>query len=307
MFKNLNPTALGVTGHQSEIIELALTYGFEGIDLDISSFATRVRRRGLDYAQRLLKSAKIQAGTFSLPMDWDVDDERFKKSMEKLPQQAESAAAIGATRCTAVVSPAGDRRPYHENFEFHKFRFGDICRVLNEYGIRLGVGFRAAEYRRKDQAFQFIHDFDAVNLLVNMVEADNIGVLLDVWELFVAGGNLEAIRALKAEDIVAVEVAELDAEVDAIHADEKSRLQPNDPRGRINIGEILAMLKEKGYDGPVSPTPSRGAMNTRRRDAIVKQTGEAIDHLWQTSGLDSENRPYSLVSESEAVAAPKPA
>ena len=33
MFKNLSPSALGISGHQSEIIELALTYGFAGMDL----------------------------------------------------------------------------------------------------------------------------------------------------------------------------------------------------------------------------------------------------------------------------------
>ena len=43
MFKNLNPSALGVSGHQSELIELALTYGFEGTDLNVADFATRAR------------------------------------------------------------------------------------------------------------------------------------------------------------------------------------------------------------------------------------------------------------------------
>ena len=40
MFKNLNPTLLGVAGHQSEIIELALTFGFAGLDLNMAEFAT---------------------------------------------------------------------------------------------------------------------------------------------------------------------------------------------------------------------------------------------------------------------------
>ena len=54
MFKNLNPSFLGVTGHQSEIIELALTYGFAGMDLDVADFATRARLRGMPYARRLI-------------------------------------------------------------------------------------------------------------------------------------------------------------------------------------------------------------------------------------------------------------
>lgn len=307
MFKNLSPFALGVTGHQSEIIELALTYGFGGIDLDVAEFATRVRRKGMDYARRLIDSAGIRVGTFPLLFDWDVDDEQFGESLEKLPAWAEAAVAVGCHRCRAVVEPAGDKRPYHENFEFHRQRFAAICEVLQRYEVRLGVGFRAADYLRKDQAFQFIHDFDALTLLVNMTEGDNIGVLVDLWEVFVAGGNLDSIRGLKAEQIVTVEVAELAADAESCNVDDKSRLQPNDPRGRIDVGAALRTLEELGYDGPVSPTPSRGALTTRRRDAIVKQTAEAIDQVWEAAGLGADGRPYSLTMEHEGVGTPKPA
>ena len=165
MFKNLNASALGVTGHQSEIIELALTYGFRGFDLDIVDFANRVKRRGLDYAARLIRSANIRTGTFTLPLDWDTDDDDFQAALAKLPEYAQAAADVGCTRCVATILPAGDKRPYHENFEFHRRRFADICGALAPAGVTLGVGFRAAADLRKGQAFQFIHDLDATTLL----------------------------------------------------------------------------------------------------------------------------------------------
>ena len=55
MFKNLNPLAIGVSGHQSEIIELALTYGFAGMDLNMAEFASRARLKGMPYAKRLIQ------------------------------------------------------------------------------------------------------------------------------------------------------------------------------------------------------------------------------------------------------------
>ena len=58
MFKNLNPSALGISGHQSEIIELALTYGFTGLDVNMAEFAVRVRLKGMAYARRLIDSAQ---------------------------------------------------------------------------------------------------------------------------------------------------------------------------------------------------------------------------------------------------------
>ena len=46
MFKNLNLAALGLAGQTSEIIELALTFGFQGLDINIQEFATRVKLHG---------------------------------------------------------------------------------------------------------------------------------------------------------------------------------------------------------------------------------------------------------------------
>ena len=103
MFKNLSVSTLGVTGHQSEIIELALTYGFRGFDLNIVDFATRVKRRGMAYAERLIRSAETRVGSFgvgsfALPLDWDTEDEVFKEELAKLPEYAEAAAGVGCTR-----------------------------------------------------------------------------------------------------------------------------------------------------------------------------------------------------------------
>jgi len=291
MFKNLNPAALGISGHQSEIIELALTYGFAGVDLNMAEFAARVRLKGMPYARRLIDSARIRVGTFALPLEWDTDDESFQKDLQKLAEYAGCAAELGCTCATAVLVPAGDTRPYHENFEFHRHRFHDVCAVLRPAGIRLAVGFLAAEYHRRDKAFQFIHDLDALTLLVNMVAAPNLGLLLDIWDITACGASLEAVRKLPANQIVAVQVAEMSAQVPLAELDDKSRLLPAVENARIDLVGFLSILKEKGYDGPVTVKPSRSAFQTRRREAIVKQTAESLDKVWRAAGLPSTVRP----------------
>jgi len=80
MFKNLNPAAIGISGHQSEIIELALTYGFAGIDLNIAEFATRARLKGLPYARRLIDSARIRVGTFACLWTGTTMTRRFRRN-----------------------------------------------------------------------------------------------------------------------------------------------------------------------------------------------------------------------------------
>ena len=280
MFKNLNPSALGITGHQSEIIELALTYGFGGMNIDIVGYALRAKSKGVDYAKRLIASAGIRIGTFALPVDWEADDQEFQKDVEKLRECADYAADLGCTRATAMLSPAGDARPYHENFEFHRSRFQAICAALQPSGVRLAVGFQAAEFLRRDRAFQFIHDLDALSLLVNMAAAPNLGLLLDIWDIVASGGSLESAQKVPVEQIVAVQVADMPAGVSPTDLDQDSRILPGGEGGQIDVAGFLAMLRETGYDGPVTLKPSKNAFKSRRRDAVVKQAAEALDAVF---------------------------
>ena len=289
MFKNLNPWVLGVSGHQSEIIELALTYGFRGIDISIEEFAARVKLHGIKYARRLIDSARIRLGAFPLPLDWDVDDAAFDREVAKLAGYAEVANELGCTRCTCTIAPANDKRPYHENFEFHRRRFAEICRVLERGGVHLGVGFRAAEGLRKGQAFQFIHDFDALSLLLNMVGAPNLGMVVDVWDLHVSGGSVDNVRSLPVHQVVTVQLADVPAEVRPGELTEQSRLLPG-ATGQVDIPAYLAALAEMGYDGPVTSRPDRRAFESGRRDRIVRQAGETLERVWKAAGLTGEGK-----------------
>ena len=74
MFKNLNASFLALSGHESEIIELAMTYGFKGLDMNFEDFRDRAKSKGIDYARRLIVSATrppdgLRMGTFDLPIN----------------------------------------------------------------------------------------------------------------------------------------------------------------------------------------------------------------------------------------------
>ena len=285
MFKNLSASALGVSGHQSEIIELALTFGFQGIDVDLSEFATRVRLHGVAHARRLLDSARLRPGPFALPIELDADDAVFSKQMAKLAELTPIATQAGCTCCVTTLAPASDTRPYHENFEFHRQRLQAVATLLTPAGIRLGVGFRAAEYLRRGKTFQFIHDLDALTLLASMAGSANIGILLDVWELVVGGASVESIRKLQPAQLVAVQVANVPADVAMADLNEDSRLLPGVENGRIDMVAVLQALADLKYDGPVTPIPSSGLTKTMRRDLVVKEAGESLGKAWKAAGI----------------------
>ena len=283
MFKNLNASFLGVSGHESEIMELALTYGFKGIDLNFQDFLDRAQAKGVDYARRLidsaLKTGRIQLGTFDLPIDWDVDDERFGAELAKLPDVVKMATDMGCKRCIATIAPAGDKRPYHENFEFHKFRFGDICRALSPLGVQVGLAFRAAENLRKGHAFQFIHDMEGITALINMIDAPNIGFAFDSWNFKLCGAALEDLKKLPASQIVSVRLADLpgdDVAPDAVA--EEHRYMPG-ATGRIDFEAVLAVLRDVGYDGPVTAAPHRRTLGRGRRDILIEKASQTLERL----------------------------
>jgi sugar phosphate isomerase/epimerase len=288
MYRNLSASALGLSCQQSELIELALTYGFRGIDVSIHEFTARVKDHGLPYARRLIDSAKIHVGRFQLPISIDNDDEAFRKDLEWLSGAAEAASQVGCTQCYLAIDPASDVRPYHENFEFHRRRFTEISKRLEPFGVRLAVGFRGAEGLRKGKALQFIHDLDALSLLVSMV--GNAGVVLDVWDLYVSGGSIDNIRSLSTSQILAVQLSDLPQDVPLAALTEGDRLLPG-ATGRIDAPAILGLLKEKGFKGPVTVKASRQAFKTSRRDEVVKEAGAALDRVWREAGLLPSARP----------------
>jgi sugar phosphate isomerase/epimerase len=284
MFKNLSIEALGLGGTQNETIELALSHGFRGIDLDIADFYRQVQSRGLPHARRLIDSAKLKIGSFELPVDLEQDETEYLVAMEKLPALTGLAAELGCTRAVVTVAPASQFRPYHQNFEHYRKRLSDVADVLDRHSIRLGVGFLAAAERREAKPFQFIHQFDALVMLLGLVGRKNVGFVLDVWNLVVAGGGVDDIRKISIDQVVTIQLADLPAEADLATVAETDRLLPGET-GVIDSSGVLVWLAEQGYDGPVTPWPSRSQFTGQRRDEIGRRAGQALEQVWKAAGL----------------------
>lgn len=282
MFKNLDAKALGLSPTQSETIELALSFGFRGIDLDISDFAGEVKTFGLPRARRLLDSAKLKIGTFPLPIEWQREAD-FEAELAKLGELAGLAASIGASRAVTVVAPANDERPYHENFEFLGQRLTALGRALEPHGIELGVGFDASEAARHGKTFEFVRDLDALLVLFSTVQAENVGLWLDLWQIWASGASVDDARGkLASAKVVAVSLSDADGtQPDPRHPD--SHRLPGEC-GAIDSVAVLTRLAELGYDGPVTPIPGSN-LSGMRREQIVKLAGEKLDAVWKAAGV----------------------
>lgn len=289
MFRCLSTRTLGVAGQESETIEWALSYGFKGIELDLAEFTERVANHGLDRARRLVDSAKLRLAQFALTLDLEADDATFERDRQRLASQIVLAAQLGCTRAVTTLAPASDERPYHENFEFYRQRLTKVCGLLEPHGIRLGVGFSADARLRENKSFEFIHDLDALLLQLSMVGHRNVGVALDLWELYLSTGATTDLQKLSAAQIVSVYVSDFPAEQSRDDHGRAIRLLPGET-GVIDAQGALATLAEMGYDGPLVPQVSRPHYETVARDAFVKQVGQALDEVWKSAGLSPSGK-----------------
>jgi sugar phosphate isomerase/epimerase len=283
MFKNLNLDLLGVSGRPSEIIELALSNGFKGLDLDVVDFANQVQTHGLPHARRLIDSARLKFGSFPLALDGDLDPARFKQELEKQIPLFELAQQLGCTRAVTNIQPSSDQRPYHENFELHRRRYAEMGGMLARFGMRLGVGFLAPLRLREGRAFQFVQSVDAFLLLFKSIGAANVGVALDVWHWQLGGGTVEQIQSL-GDKIVTVALADADPGATAQDPADSVRRLPG-TTGVIDSAAVLSALNSLKYDGPVTAAPSKQIFQGMGRDKIVKQVGAALDEVWRSAGL----------------------
>lgn len=275
MYLNLNAGALGVSGRQSELIELALTYGFKGFDLDFVPLVKQVDLHGYEHAARFIESANIKIGGFDLPVRWQGDDSDFHEDLDRLSKLGEIAARLGATGCRTVVMPASVDRPYHENFEFHRQRFTKIAEVLLPHSIRLGLDFLATAPHREGLQHQFIHSPDALMTLAKTVGVDNIGVAVDVWQWLVSGGSWEPLRELSADEIVHVRIADVPKGVatDSISDDQRVLPSADDDN---DISALMNHLQEISYTGPVTPFPHPSQFSGQTRETMVRMAGSSI-------------------------------
>jgi sugar phosphate isomerase/epimerase len=290
MFKNLSPAAIGVSGRQSELIELALTFGFRSLEVNIDEFVRKAQNQGIDYASRFLASGHLKLGCFELPIAWHGTEDSFKTNLQELDGIVQVVAAAGGSVCYSKILPASDVYPYHENFEIHRKRLSEIAERLSQAKISMGLLLQPLASQRDAGEFQFIDDAEGITALIKSISSPNLGLYLDIWSWRLGGGTTDQIRAL-GRRVVGLNVADAPADVTRQTATAAHRLLPG--AGVIDNVGLIRQLSEQGFKGPVTLAVHNSCFKGMSREGIVQKCSALLDELLTAAGVVARRTPVN--------------
>ena len=283
MFRNLSTIGLPLSGRPSELIELALSFGFDGMDIDILDLKQQADAYGVAHARRLMVSGRLTSGVFHLPIDLAAADAEFAEQVATLPPLLELAAASEAPRAVTRLQPASDEHSFKDFFELHRTRLHSLGDLLAPHGVTLGLAITPERAARAGKAHEFIHTYEGLLGLV-AVSHERIGAVIDAWSLFITGESPDVIGRVPAGRLVEVRVSDAPKGVDPADLEPAQRLLLGET-GVIDAAALLARAAAAGFEGPATPWAARATFAGRGREKLVRLAGERMEAAWKAADL----------------------
>lgn len=296
MFRNLSTFGLPLSGRPSELIELALSFGFDGMDIDLLDLEKQAAIYGVEHARRLMVSARLKSGSCRLPVRLDASEQEFEADLAELPKRLELAAAAECHRAIATLAPVTTDHSFKDFFELHRIRLHTIGDLMAPHGIQLGLAIQPE--RTADEASSpFIATFEALLGLV-AVAHERIGAVVDAWALHVTGEPASMVANVPKGRIVEVRLSDAPRGTRGAELTEADRLMPGDT-GVVPGAEVLKAAAATGFDGPVTPWAHRTTLAGRGREKIVRLAGERMEQAWKDAGMEILPRWFAPVARDQ--------
>src|SRR5262249_50819847 len=201
-----------------------------------------------------MESKKVGWALAGLAVDFRKDDATFASGIAAFPAYAKGLERAGVRRVTTYVLPMSSDRPYLANFKLHATRLREAARVLVDIGSRLGIEYVAPKTLWASQRYPFAHTMAEMRELIAEIGQPNVGLVLDSWHWYHAGDSAADIGALRAQDVVSVDLNDAPAGVAKDQMPDGKRELPA-ATGVIDVAAFLNGLAKIGFDGPVRVEP----------------------------------------------------
>ena len=266
-----------------ESLKLAKSAGFEGLDLDVDEASRLTKQHSIDYVRDLWAESGLKMGGWEFPLNWGGGDAEFREDLKAFPTLAELAADLGCHRTTTQVFNWSNA-PFNENWDFHIRRLKPAAEVLNAYGHSLGLEFIGPAASRRMHRFSFAYDMNVVLDLAATIGAGNVGLLFDTWHWYTCRCTLDDVRRLTKNEVIYVQINDAPAGINPDDQLDDERCLPGET-GVIPAAEILQILNQIGYDGPVTPEPCNDEVEAMPPNAAAKISLESLDRVWEQAEI----------------------
>jgi sugar phosphate isomerase/epimerase len=179
-----------------------------------------------------------------------------------------------------VLLPFHETWPFGQALDEHVRRFGEMLPILADHGLSLGLEYVSPLSRRAPYAHHFVHDLKGTLQLMEAVDANNLGLLLDSLHWHCAGETKYQLMQLQPEQVVLVHINDaLDRPLEEQVVGERTLPATT---GVIHITAFMDALRHIGYDGPVTCEPMSNAieaLKSNNEDENTSAVTRAMDKV----------------------------
>jgi len=224
-------------------LQIASSAGFLAIDIVLPEVAGEPA----ELTRERLQTAGVAAGPASLPVEFRLDEDTFRRDLASLNDLASLAADIGVGTMFRSI-PASSDTPARELKPILQKRISTCAKILAEHGIDFAIEPIGPLHRRREGLYEFIWQIPDAAEFAKACDGD-IGLLIDSWHWHHANGTAEQIVALG--DLVRhVHVADsADMRAELIRDDQ--RVLPG--HGVVDHSGFVEALRQINYSRFVSP------------------------------------------------------
>ncbi|ARS28263.1 sugar phosphate isomerase/epimerase family protein [Sphingomonas sp. KC8] len=196
-------------------------------------------REGRDYAA--LRQAIERAGLKHIELEylagWFDGGEERRQSDAVRHDLFAAAEALGA-RHIKVMPPFGNAGwPTTRLID----EFGELCKQAARYGLLIALEMIP---------YSDLPTLESALAVAAGADADNGGLLVDIWHVLRSGASLDAILDLPARYILAAEINDADLEMRGHIAEDSMRYRKLCGEGAFDVPLFITRMTEAGYRGP---------------------------------------------------------
>jgi len=274
--------AIGVKASQTEAIDYAARFGFDSVDAD-GRFLGELPPADLTKLLDNMKARNVSWAIAGFPTDFRKDDAAFSESVKALPAFAAGLERAGIKRVTTWITPSSADLTYMANLKIHARRLREAAGILKDHGLRFGLEYVGPKTSWSTKRYPFVHSMAEMLDLIGEIDRPNMGLVLDSWHWYTAGEGKKDILALRAGQVVSVDLNDAPAGIPVDQQMDGKRELPA-ATGVIDVAGFLGALQSIGFDGPVRAEPFNDAVRKMAPAEAMTATKAALDKAFSQVG-----------------------